>query len=166
MLFRAFLNRLVVNLIVINRLGFRPTACSAAAFWLILFAGTFNSSFVSHRLFVGSILLVRLSSHRIAAAPPTPTATPPLLRRICVFGGLSRLIHVSLIILLTLLVNFFHQGKINRADRRGVCRNDARSCLEFLNRIIWADQEWIRFNPHRHPMALLNLTDVLTLLID
>ena len=161
MIFRACFNRLVFN-----RLGFRPTACSAAAFWLILFADTFNRSFVSLRFIVGSILLVRLSRHRIAAAPPTPTATPPLLRRICVFGGLSRLNHISLIILLTLLINFFHQGKIHRADRHGVCRNDARSCLEFRNRIIWADQEWIRFNPHRHPMALLNLTDVLTLLID
>jgi hypothetical protein len=67
---------------------------------------------------------------------------------------------------MTLLINFFIRAKSTELTVVVLYRNNARGGFEFLNRVIWAYQEWIRFNPHGHPMALLNLADMLTLLVD
>ena len=113
MIFRVFLNLLVATGLSSTGLAFAPPRVRRRRFGLSSSPAlsTAASSAAASSWDPSSWL----DSPATASLPPRrrATATATLLRRISLFGGLSSLNHISLIILLTLLVNFFHQSKIH-----------------------------------------------------
>ena len=64
------------------------------------------------------------------------------------------------------LIDIRHDRRINTDNGGRNLGHNARCCLEFLDRIIRRDQEWIGLDPHSQPIAGLDLCDMFPLLVD